>query len=54
MGFYTDRSGVNHGFTRDLKTGRITIIHRVTASLTATAIDDREEVAGYVETAPQA
>ena len=51
VGFYTDRSGVNHGFTRNLKTGRITIIHRVAASLTATAIDDREEVAGYVETA---
>ena len=51
VGFYTDRNGVNHGFTRNLKTGRITILHRGAASVTATAIDDREEVAGYVETA---
>ncbi|MFY9633033.1 MAG: hypothetical protein WAJ94_15635 [Candidatus Cybelea sp.] len=51
VGFYCDRNGLNHGFVRDLKTGKLTIIHHGAASVTASAIDDRGDVVGYVETA---
>lgn len=51
VGFYCDRNGLNHGFVRDLKTGKLTIIQHGAASVTASAIDDRGDVVGYVETA---
>lgn len=47
VGFYTDDRGVNHAFARDLKSGTMTRIHPGSASVTASAIDDRGDVVGY-------
>jgi hypothetical protein len=51
VGFYVDRRGVNHAFARDLKTGKVTLIRHGNAAVTASAVDDRGDVVGYL-TAP--
>ncbi len=50
VGFYTDANGINHGYEYNIRSERFTRVldpNSPTASLTAAAINDRGDVAGF-------
>ncbi|MBV9250382.1 MAG: hypothetical protein JO227_14200 [Acetobacteraceae bacterium] len=50
VGFYTDASGNNHGFTYDIKSGSFDAVNVAGfTSVTATAINNEGDVAGFVQ-----
>jgi hypothetical protein len=47
VGFYTDANGNNHGYEYNVRSGRFSTVTYQDASLTAAAINDRGDVAGF-------
>src|SRR5580700_900495 len=47
VGFYTDANGNNHGYEYNMRSGRFSTVTYQDASLTAAAINDRGDVAGF-------
>ena len=47
VGFYTDANGNNHGYEYNIRSGRFSTVTYQDASLTAAAINDRGDVAGF-------